>query len=72
VNLDFDAGVTEFRAEVDGWLSAHVPALTSHSDAAHGGTRTGGTRIGGTRIGGTGVGGTGHGDASDYRPQACG
>jgi alkylation response protein AidB-like acyl-CoA dehydrogenase len=26
VNLDFDAGVTEFRAEVAAWLAAHVPA----------------------------------------------
>jgi alkylation response protein AidB-like acyl-CoA dehydrogenase len=26
VNLDFDAGVTQFRAEVAGWLAAHVPA----------------------------------------------
>jgi alkylation response protein AidB-like acyl-CoA dehydrogenase len=26
VNLDFDAQVTEFRAEVAGWLAAHVPA----------------------------------------------
>jgi alkylation response protein AidB-like acyl-CoA dehydrogenase len=26
VNLDFDAGVIEFRAEVAAWLAAHVPA----------------------------------------------
>jgi alkylation response protein AidB-like acyl-CoA dehydrogenase len=26
VNLDFDAGVTEFRAEVAAWLAAHIPA----------------------------------------------
>jgi len=26
VNLDFDAGITEFRAEVAAWLAAHVPA----------------------------------------------
>jgi alkylation response protein AidB-like acyl-CoA dehydrogenase len=26
VNLDFDAEVSEFRAEVAGWLAAHVPA----------------------------------------------
>jgi hypothetical protein len=26
VNLNFDAGVTEFRAEVAAWLAEHVPA----------------------------------------------
>ena len=25
MNLDFDAGIAEFRAEVAAWLAAHIP-----------------------------------------------
>jgi hypothetical protein len=62
MNLDFDARVTCFRAEVAGFAGRVFAALTGHGGAWHGGASHGGASHDGAS----------QRDASDHRPPACG